>query len=333
MPLRFRECADAVHELECLAEARELERALEGPVDLCPLFGSHDASIYDQVQVAVSTERVSCIAATRAGERRAGREVVLEVLFRPLSNLLVPALARTGIAPSAVVVANAVTGLLAALALARGSFLAAALLLQLKTLLDNSDGQLARMTGRVTLAGRYLDTEADLVVNAALFTALAYVTGQPLLTGAAFVTLTLVLAIDFNVTELYRERRGLAVSQPPRAGGRAEVVLGGVYAATFAQLDRFFRWFSERRFERLVAAGTSPAHVRQARLEYVDRVAVTVLANLGLTTQLFVLGACLALGLPQAYLWLVLACAIALAPLQVRAERRARAALRLRRAV
>ena len=33
------------------------------------------------------------------------------------------------------------------------------LLLQLKTLLDNADGQLARVTGRVTLVGRYLDTD------------------------------------------------------------------------------------------------------------------------------------------------------------------------------
>ena len=51
-------------------------------------------------------------------------------------------------------------------------------LLQLKTVLDNADGQLARASGRVTLTGRYLDTEADLVVNAALFAALGYVTGQ-----------------------------------------------------------------------------------------------------------------------------------------------------------
>ena len=85
-----------------------------------------------------------------------------------------PLLARIGVAPPVVVVANAATGLFAALAIVRGELLVAALLLQLKTLLDNSDGQLARVTGRVTLAGRYLDTEADLVVNVALFAALAH---------------------------------------------------------------------------------------------------------------------------------------------------------------
>ena len=93
------------------------------------------------------------------------------------------ALARPGIPAPAVVLANALTGLVAALALARGELVAAAVLLQLKTLLDNTDGQLARLTGRVTLIGRYLDTEADLVVNAALFVALGHATGAPLLAG------------------------------------------------------------------------------------------------------------------------------------------------------
>ena len=106
--------------------------------------------------------------------------------------------------PPVVVVANAIVGLLATIALALGELLAAAVLLQLKTLLDNLDGQLARTTGRVTLVGRYLDTLADLVVNAALFAALGYVTSHALLATAAFASLTVVLAVDFNASELYR---------------------------------------------------------------------------------------------------------------------------------
>ena len=140
--------------------------------------------------------------------------------------------------PPAVVVANAAAGLVAALALARGELVAAAVLLQLKTLLDNTDGQLARASGRVTLAGRYLDTIADLVVNAAVFVALGYVTGQPLLAAAAFVALTLVLAVDFNVTELYREAHGIVEPAAASTGGRAERVLAAVYGVVFAPLDR-----------------------------------------------------------------------------------------------
>lgn len=246
-----------------------------------------------------------------ADARRAGREVVLELVFRPLSSVLVPVLRRIGVTPPAVVLANAAVGLAAAVLLARGELIAAALLLQGKTLLDNADGQLARATGRVTLAGRYLDTIADLVVNATVFAALGYVTGQPLLALAAFVALTLVLAADFNATELYRDRHGPPTPQPSPAGSRLEGALASVYAAIFAPLDRAFRAFASRRFDG--AAGY-------------DRFTVTVLANLGLSTQLAVLGVCLVVGAPSAYAWFVLACLPALLLLQLRAERQARQA-------
>ena len=247
--------------------------------------------------------------------RRAGRELVLEIVFRPLSNALVPLLRVLRLTPAAVVLANAATGLAAAVALARGELVLAAALLQAKTLLDNCDGQLARATGRVTLTGRYLDTVADLVVNACVFAALGHVTGRPLLALAAFVALTLLLAVDFNVTELYREARGTPTPQPTPTGTRAERLLASVYRIVFAPLDRLVRGFAAGRFE---GGGGY------------DSFTVTALANLGLSTQLLVLGVCLVLDAPVAYLVVVLVCLLALVPLQLRAElvavRRRRAA-------
>ena len=251
----------------------------------------------------VSTEN----AAPASEPRRAGRELLLEGVFRPLANLFVPVLRRLAVPPPAVVLANAAAGLASALLLARGEFIAAALVLQLKTLLDNLDGQLARATGQVTLTGRYLDTLADLVVNAALFVALARVTEQPLLALAAFLALTLVLAFDFNVTELYREANGVAVTAPRATGGRIEGTLAAVYAVVLGPLDRAVRALVDRRFP---SSGAT-----------YDELTMTVLANMGLTTQLAVLGACLLLGAPLAYLWFVLGCLAALVPLQLRAER------------
>jgi phosphatidylglycerophosphate synthase len=244
--------------------------------------------------------------------RRAGREILLESVFRPLSNLVVPLFLWAKVSPPAVVIANATAGLVAALLLARGDLVAAAVVLQLKTLLDNVDGQLARASNRVTLAGRYLDTIADLVVNAALFVALGYVTGRPLLAAAAFVALTVLLAVDFNVTELYREAHGISPEQPQSTGGRAERVLASIYALVFAPLDRAVRSLAARRL------GPHASY---------DRLTVTVLANLGLTTQLVVLGICLVLDAPGAYLWFVLVCLAGLVPLQLRAERRVKAAV------
>jgi archaetidylinositol phosphate synthase len=256
--------------------------------------------------MTASTEDAS---PTSADGRRAGRELVLELVFRPLSNVLVPVLRRLGISPPAVVLANAATGLVAGAVLARGELVAAAVLLQLKTLLDNTDGQLARATGQATLAGRYLDTIADLVVNAAVFAALGYVTGRPLLALAGFVALTLLLAADFNATKLYRHALGEPTEELPATGARAERILASIYAAVFAPLDRALRALAVGRF--------------QGRGGY-DAFTVTALANLGLSTQLAALGLCLVLGAPSAYLWFVLACLAALVPLQLRAERRAR---------
>jgi phosphatidylglycerophosphate synthase len=61
--------------------------------------------------------------------------------------------------PPLVAAASGATGILAAVELAQGGLLFAALLVQLKTVLDNPDEQLPRMSGRVTAFGRYLDSE------------------------------------------------------------------------------------------------------------------------------------------------------------------------------
>jgi phosphatidylglycerophosphate synthase len=160
-------------------------------------------------------------ALLRSRKRRQGTALLSEHVFRPLAHAVVLVLAPLRVPPPAVVVAAGCTGLTAALALARGHLLVAALLLQAKIVLDNADGQLARLTGRVSALGRYLDSESDLLVNAD----------------------------------------------------------------------------------------------------------VTVLANLGLSTQLAVLGVCLAVGRPAAYAWFAVTCAFLLVPLGLRRELRLRRAL------
>jgi len=230
------------------------------------------------------------------------------------------------VAPTIVVLLNGVAGVSAAVAIGADEPVLGALVLQLKTLLDNTDGQLARATGRVTLVGRYLDTVSDLCVNVAVFLALAYLTGRPLLAAAALLALAVVLAVDFNVTELARKVYGLA-AQPPRAsGGRVERLLGAVYTAVFAPQDRIIRAISEHRFEAAVGANLAPDLTSEARRAYFDPFTLAFLANLGLTTQLAVLGVCLVLGAPGLYLWLVIASFLVLVPLQVRRERHARLA-------
>jgi len=223
---------------------------------------------------------------------------VCEWVFRPLAHPLVLLFARLQVPPPVVVVAAGVTGIVAAVELGRGSVLVAALLVQLKTLLDNADGQLARLTGRTSAFGRYLDSEVDLLVNAALFTGLAWTSGNPALALAGFLAVTSVLSLNFNVERLSRE-----ASAEPEAEGRATALLRQIYALVYAPQDRLA--------EALVAR----------RPALTGSVAVSLLANLGMSTQLAAFGLLMVLGYPLAFAWLALAevavIALALLPRRV----------------
>jgi phosphatidylglycerophosphate synthase len=192
-------------------------------------------------------------------------------------------LARLRVPPPLVVAASGAAGLAVAIELGRGSLLAAALLVQLKTVLDNADGQLARLTGRTSAFGRYLDSEVDLVVNAALFAALGLHAGSAALALAGFLALTTVLSVNFNAERLARD-----ASAEPDGGGRATALLRLAYVAVYAPQDRLAEWLVTRR-----PALTAP-------------LAVGLLANLGMSTQLAVFGLCLALGQPLAFVWIAL---------------------------
>ena len=93
---------------------------------------------------------------------RIAQERLCELVFRPLADVVAAALLPLRVPPPLVAAAAGATGIAAALELARGHLIAAALVVQLKTVLDNADGQLARLSGRVTVFGRYLDSELDL---------------------------------------------------------------------------------------------------------------------------------------------------------------------------
>ena len=235
------------------------------------------------------------------------------LLVQPLARRLVSALARTAVAPHHVVLTHTAIGLLAAWLLAGGSWLmwlAAALLLQLKSLLDNVDGGLARATSRVTRMGRYLDTLMDLVVNAALFLALAQ-HGPGWLALAAFAALTLVLSTEFNVMRRHLEEHAQAATAPqaeavpPGAHPSTLRLLEGAYALILAPQDRLLRRLDERLFARASGKPWAAATAAERR-RWADRFSIATLVNLGLTTQMFVLGTCAALGLPYAYVVLVL---------------------------
>ena len=202
---------------------------------------------------------------------REGFEPLCELVFRPAAHVVARPLMPLRVPPPAVVLAATATGAAAAVEIGRHAFLAAALLLQLKTVLDNADGQLARMSGRITAFGRYLDSESDL-----LFAALGLWIG-PWLALAGFALLTTVLSLNFNVERLKRA----APATPPDRSRAARI-----YALVYGPQDRLAETLAPRPSSRTVV----------------------VAANFGLSTQLAALGVCLALGHPRAYIGVVAIC-------------------------
>ncbi len=256
-------------------------------------------------------------------------------LFRPPALALVTVLARVGARPEAVVVTHFAIGLAAAALILqgeRGAWLLAAVLLQVKTVLDNADGTLARRTGQVTELGRYLDTVLDFVVNVTLFLALG-AHGPWLLALLALVVLTLLLSWDFNAERLYRQARvadhGSVAADSGRVTGRPQPLLrvfGGCYQALFAPQDRLVEAVDSRLFR--LAGGADYAPGSSQRLAWSDRLSTAALVDLGLSTQLLLLGVCLAFGRPFTYIHLVLIQALYLVAVQtVRVTRFRRALL------
>jgi archaetidylinositol phosphate synthase len=200
--------------------------------------------------------------------------------FRPLAHIVVLALAPLRVPPPAVVLLAAGTGIGAAVELARGHLVAAALLVQLKTVLDNADGQLARLTGRISAFGRYLDSECDLLVNAALFAALGSPWALP-----GFVLLTLILSTNFNLERLSRGAAAVWDSS----------LLGRLYGVLYGWQDRLA--------DRLLTESS------------IQPWQVTALANCGMSTQLAAFGLLTALGHPLAFVWVLAAEAVAIVTL------------------
>jgi phosphatidylglycerophosphate synthase len=212
----------------------------------------------------------------RSRKARLRQEALCEFVFRPLAHAVVLALAPLRVPPPVVVLVSAACGVAGAVELARGHLIAAALLVQLKTVLDNADGQLARLTNRVTVFGRYLDSECDLLVNAALFAGLGWYTGRPVVAALGFVALTAVLSVNFNLERLARGAQASSDSS----------VLGRVYAVMYGWQDRLVERFVDWR-----SAGASAYH---------DTFTVAALAQLGMSTQLALFGVCVALDRPLA---------------------------------
>jgi phosphatidylglycerophosphate synthase len=102
-------------------------------------------------------------------------EIINIYLLRPLAALLVWLLAPTPVTPNQVTIAAIFAGFAAAGAYLVNSptaFVLAGILVTLKDIIDDADGQLARAKNLYSRRGRFLDSIGDFLVDAAVFGAI-----------------------------------------------------------------------------------------------------------------------------------------------------------------
>lgn len=95
-------------------------------------------------------------------------------VYRPLSVPAASVLAGTPISPNQVTYASAALSFAGGVAFARRAFVLGAVLTLLGSLTDCVDGDLARMTGRASKSGSYLDHVFDRWTDAALVIGLTF---------------------------------------------------------------------------------------------------------------------------------------------------------------
>lgn len=194
-------------------------------LDIDPYPWSTSGALTDTIGPA-EIERIRLARANRAGD--SGYSVaVLRRLSKPLTALAV----RRGWAPNAITVVSLVIGLLAAAAFAFGSRAAlvlGAVLLQVSLVVDCSDGEVARMTGRFSRTGAWLDAVTDRVKEFAAYVGLAIgsgVTQMWWVAGALIILQTVRHLSDYTFEEVQRgwaaaDARGPLLPIPDKEGAR-----------------------------------------------------------------------------------------------------------------
>jgi phosphatidylglycerophosphate synthase len=111
---------------------------------------------------------------------------------RPIARLIATSLKNTRFTAIHVTIGFMVSGLVAIYFIIYGYYWLAAFFLIFKSILDAADGELARMKQKPSYTGRYLDSVADIVLNALFFIAIWYVTNANIwICLAAFLGLQL----------------------------------------------------------------------------------------------------------------------------------------------
>ncbi|MGH8508077.1 MAG: CDP-alcohol phosphatidyltransferase family protein [Gammaproteobacteria bacterium] len=147
-----------------------------------------------------------------------------------LASLLIRPLRDTPITPNHLTTVRLLTGIAAAAAFASGVWPnLAAILFALSNLLDHTDGELARLTGKGSRAGHIYDLISDAIVHILLFLSIGiglWISGSGVWTLPAGIIAGLAVTAIFHIRSGIEERYGKTETKQPGWGGfEAEDVL------------------------------------------------------------------------------------------------------------
>ncbi len=111
---------------------------------------------------------------------------------RPIAKVIANSLKNTSFTPIHVTISFIISGFIAIFCIVKGYFWLAAFFLIFKSILDAADGELARVKKTPSYTGRYLDSVADIILNALFFISIWYITNTSIwICVAAFFGLQL----------------------------------------------------------------------------------------------------------------------------------------------
>lgn len=230
-------------------------------------------------------------------------EIINIYLLRPLAGVIVWLLYPTPVTPNMVTIFAVLVGLCSAAAYAVSTPAAIALggvLIVLKDIFDDADGQLARAKKQYSRRGRFLDSIGDFLVDLAVFAAIAFVVSSEisplsaLILGAAGllgISLRVSYHVFYHVSFLHREDRyklnriSEELTPEDLAGDRVALRLQKVFVLIYGWQDRLMyrldAWCKGRNFDDATAT-----------VWYSDKLALRLSGLMGFGTELFILGIC-----------------------------------------
>jgi len=242
-------------------------------------------------------------------------ELVNVYLLRPLASVIVWVVYPTRITPNMVTVAAVVIGCVAGWFYSAGTAFAtfmAGVLILLKDIVDDADGQLARAKQLYSRRGRFLDSIGDFVVDVVVFAGIGWSVyipkpgvGAPLLAflGLAGITLRVSYHVFYQVSFLHTEKRYALnriveeVTEEDRKGSRTDYALQLIFGWIYTWQDRLML-----RIDTWCRAGK----VRDGILAtwYGDRLGLRLSGLLGFGTEISLLALCSWFNALETYLWM-----------------------------